>query len=68
MEYIRSSNFFKYFLRDRKTGLFQCKICAEYGKEAICVNRSYHIRQQHRSIYLRVKERLRKEKEVEEME
>jgi len=68
MQYIRSSIFFKYFLRDCKTGLFQCKICAEYGRETICANRTYHIRQQHRSIYLRVKERLRKDKEVGEVE
>jgi recombinational DNA repair protein RecR len=58
MEYIRLSNFFKYFVRDRKSRLFQCRICSEYGRETICVNCTYHIRQQHVSIYSRQKERL----------
>jgi len=45
-------------MRDRSTGLFQCKICSAYGRTTICTNRTYHIRQQHRSVYLREKERL----------
>jgi hypothetical protein len=68
MRYIQFSDFFKYFLRDRETGLFNCKICAEDGIETICLNRTRHIREQHRSIYLAEKERLRKERELYEIE
>jgi len=68
MRYIWFSDFTKYFFRERKTGLFQCKICAEDGIQVICGNRTSHIRQQHRSIYLEEKEKLRKERELYEME
>jgi hypothetical protein len=46
------------FLKSSVTGLFQCEICSEYGRETICVNCTYHIRQQHGSIYLREKQRV----------
>jgi len=65
-QYIRSSNFFKYFVRESETGLFLCKICAGRGKEMICTNRTYHMRQQHRRIYLKEKERLTNERELVE--
>jgi len=66
MQYVRSSNFFKYFVRESETGLFLCKICAGYGRETICANRTYHMRQQHRRIYLREKERVTNEREIVE--
>lgn len=50
--YLRSSRLFRYFTR---VGVqqFQCRICSDIGFTTIVQSRTYHIRQQHRSIYER---------------
>jgi len=68
IRYIRISDFTTYFFRDRETGLFICKICLKEGTEIKCANRTRHMGQQHRPIYLKKKEELRKERELYEIE
>jgi len=50
--YLRSSCLFIYFTR---VGVqqFKCRICQEQGFTTIVKSRTYHIRQQHRTVYER---------------
>ena len=50
--YLRSSRLLMYFAR-AGVQQFQCRICQEQGMTTVVKSRTYHIRQQHRSIYER---------------
>jgi len=66
--YVPSSDYWRFFKKDRETGLFHCKICAEDGIQVITANQVTHMKQKHMPVYLEEREKLRKKRELYEME